>query len=101
MLGGAKKKMTTNNDNDSRQVPASSVGPRRYDENELDVVICATCETKAKVPKAVAEYRCSICLMINDLKISTPKVTAGVTPDGGDSALSKSIVLAVRFGFVY
>lgn len=99
MLGGTKKKITTNNDCDTKQAPASSVGPRRYDENELDIVVCATCETKAKIPRAIAEYRCSICLMINDLKISTPKATICITPDGGDSILSKSYITALGFNF--
>lgn len=42
----------------------------RGEEGDFEVGKCATCDSKAKWPKGVSEYRCGTCLMINDLKVA-------------------------------
>lgn len=82
-FGGQKKAVTPPAEMESRSVPmggdyfyseantimskdASKSKP--VDERNMDSGHCATCDSRVRWPKGLSEYRCSTCLMINDLK---------------------------------
>ena len=57
--------------------------PSRYGEAEQVTGNCGTCGSVMKWPRQVDSYRCQICLMINDLKLSigsSEEALAGENP---------------------
>lgn len=47
---------------------ASHGGPPQYTEKDLVTGKCMTCDTNVRWPKHLNVFRCTVCLMINDLK---------------------------------
>lgn len=76
LLGGKRK---TTNEEDGASVPSESYAYPHHaptiqnrggpsEGEELQKGRCATCDGHVQWPKAMTEYRCSTCLMVNDLK---------------------------------
>ncbi|KAI9652321.1 MAG: putative E3 ubiquitin-protein ligase HTD2 [Alyxoria varia] len=71
--------------------PPVNLGSKgKHDERDghVDIGNCATCDSRMKWPKGVGEFRCSTCLMVNDLnpvntRFAGPKEPGHV--DGGRS----------------
>ena len=43
------------------------------DDNDLISGRCATCDSQIRWPKNLDTFRCTVCLMVNDLKLHAPK----------------------------
>ena len=92
IFGGAKKKSSGDDVAENAGVGyggniESAPSPKRKTQNlannqrgrqndvEMEAGSCATCGSRIKWPKGVTEFRCSTCLMINDLKPSKRRTT--------------------------
>lgn len=51
----------------------SRIGSAQCDEAELLSGKCATCNSHVRWPRHLNVYRCTVCLMVNDLKHNFPK----------------------------
>ena len=76
-LGGVKKKLASSPpESDLKSVPLiddfmadeTIPGQPRNDDRDQQTGHCATCDSKVKWPRGVMEFRCTNCLMINDLR---------------------------------
>ena len=63
--------------------------PTKPGEKELMVGKCGTCDAAMKWPRQVDSYRCQICLMINDLKLSNGPLGQDFTAEASGSAAWK------------
>lgn len=52
----------------ARNTPHKSVGKQRVPGSDLLNGNCMTCDSMVRWPKELKSFRCSVCLMINDLK---------------------------------
>lgn len=71
--------------------PQKKSGTKKQDDGNSSTGRCATCGGKVTYPKGVMEYRCTVCLMVNDLKIRPPRhIRRGETPtnESGKNGLS-------------
>jgi E3 ubiquitin-protein ligase HECTD2 len=60
---------------------AGRKGSFQYSESELITGKCATCDSLVRWPQRLDVYRCSVCLMVNDLKPATRDATRGNKSD--------------------
>lgn len=83
-VGGGGKKKRPGVEFESRSYPSATdkfvydgtptIGkPGRSDERDMEAGNCATCDSRVKWPRGVNEFRCSTCLMVNDLKPAQPR----------------------------
>jgi E3 ubiquitin-protein ligase HECTD2 len=50
------------------KIPANNKGGNPEGDEDLIVGNCATCDSTLRWPRHLDVYRCTVCLMINDLK---------------------------------
>lgn len=53
--------------------PKKKSSTKKQDDANNSTGRCATCGSKVSYPKGVLEFRCTVCLMVNDLKIRPPR----------------------------
>jgi len=53
--------------------PKKKSSTKKQDDANNSAGRCATCGSKVSYPKDVLEFRCTVCLMVNDLKIRPPR----------------------------
>lgn len=46
---------------------------KKQDDTNNPAGRCATCGSKVSYPEGVSEFRCTVCLMVNDLKVRPPR----------------------------
>lgn len=80
--------LSTDTNMSERVHPVGRPGKTRVDDSDLASGQCATCGCKVKWPRSLNEFRCSTCLMINDLKITQLRGNASREP--GPSAMSRA-----------
>ena len=59
-------------------------GPSQYGEKDLVTGKCLTCDSLVRWPRQLDVFRCTVCLMVNDLKPATPlsvEVRSAEAPD--------------------
>lgn len=68
------------------------------DERDMEAGHCATCDSRVRWPRGLTEYRCSTCLMINDLRLPNrhpPRETGHELPSRAGTVPSRSATNAV------
>lgn len=60
---------------DSKMSPRRKGQSAKPEEGDTESGHCATCGSRVKWPKGIAEFRCTTCLMVNDLKVSKRRNT--------------------------
>lgn len=53
--------------------PQKKINTKKQDDGNSSTGRCATCSSKVTFPKSVREFRCTVCLMVNDLDIRPPR----------------------------
>lgn len=57
----------------AEQAGFSRSGPTNSEDVELMSGKCATCDSQVRWPKQLSVFRCTVCLMVNDLQFNYPK----------------------------
>lgn len=65
------------------QVGFSRLDSAHTEEVEMTSGKCATCDCQVRWPRHLDVFRCTVCLMVNDLKLNFPK------PAADDSSLGE------------